>query len=151
MHGSLPACGSPCLFAACRALPRLETPRHPPCALSCLTFLYKYRLRNHPQTKTFYFLFACFQSRLLHLFGSFLESQDVRFYPCGSIKKLLFPSRPLSSLSRVSGDKIESSCFLYAVFNEQAAPCGTLEGNSLKTEQCFQMSRPRIRLSPLYP
>src|ERR1044072_6674004 len=30
---SPPACGSPKLFAACRALLRLSMPRHPPCAL----------------------------------------------------------------------------------------------------------------------
>ena len=32
-HGSIPACGSPCIFAACRVLPRLRKPRHPPSAL----------------------------------------------------------------------------------------------------------------------
>ena len=37
VHGSMPACGSPCLFAACHVLLRLETPRHPPYALSSLT------------------------------------------------------------------------------------------------------------------
>ena len=31
--GSLPACGSPGFFAACRVLPRLQKPRHPPSAL----------------------------------------------------------------------------------------------------------------------
>ena len=36
-HGSLPAFGSPWLFADCRALLRLPVPRHPPCALSSLT------------------------------------------------------------------------------------------------------------------
>ena len=35
--GSKPACGSPMLFAAYRALPRLSVPRHPPCALERLT------------------------------------------------------------------------------------------------------------------
>jgi hypothetical protein len=35
--GSTPTCGSPRLFAACRALLRLSVPRHPPCALSRLT------------------------------------------------------------------------------------------------------------------
>ena len=32
-HGSVPACGSPCFFAACRVLHRLRKPRHPPSAL----------------------------------------------------------------------------------------------------------------------
>jgi hypothetical protein len=34
--GSTPTCGSPRLFAACRALLRLSVPRHPPCALVSL-------------------------------------------------------------------------------------------------------------------
>lgn len=37
ISGSLPTCGSPKLFAAYRALPRLSVPRHPPCALFRLT------------------------------------------------------------------------------------------------------------------
>ena len=39
IHGSLPVCGSPWLFAAYRVFRRLLVPRHPPCALSCLTSL----------------------------------------------------------------------------------------------------------------
>src|ERR1043165_5390259 len=35
--GSTPTCGSPRIFAACRALLRLSVPRHPPCALVRLT------------------------------------------------------------------------------------------------------------------
>lgn len=35
--GSMPACGSPRLFAACHVLRRLPAPRHPPYALSSLT------------------------------------------------------------------------------------------------------------------
>jgi hypothetical protein len=34
--GSTPTCGSPKLFAAYHALPRLSVPRHPPCALLSL-------------------------------------------------------------------------------------------------------------------
>jgi hypothetical protein len=37
ISGSTPTCGSPKLFAACRALLRLSMPRHPPCALVRLT------------------------------------------------------------------------------------------------------------------
>ena len=36
--GSMDICSSPPLFAACHVLLRLLMPRHPPCALSCLTF-----------------------------------------------------------------------------------------------------------------
>ena len=38
--GSLNICFSPQLFAACHVFLRLLVPRHPPCALSCLTFLF---------------------------------------------------------------------------------------------------------------
>ena len=37
--GSAPICGSPQLIAACRVLRRLPVPRHPPCALFCLTII----------------------------------------------------------------------------------------------------------------
>ena len=37
--GSMLICSSPQLFAACRVFHRLSVPRHPPCALLCLTCL----------------------------------------------------------------------------------------------------------------
>ena len=37
IHGSKDICSSPWLFAACHVFHRLLVPRHPPCALSCLT------------------------------------------------------------------------------------------------------------------
>ena len=37
--GSMDICSSPQLFAAYHVFRRLLVPRHPPCALSCLTFL----------------------------------------------------------------------------------------------------------------
>ena len=39
IHGSLDICSSPWLFAAYHVFLRLSVPRHPPCALSCLTFV----------------------------------------------------------------------------------------------------------------
>ncbi len=38
IHGSRDICSSPWLFAAYHVFLRLSVPRHPPCALSCLTF-----------------------------------------------------------------------------------------------------------------
>ena len=38
ISGSRPVCDSPKLFAAYHVFHRLSVPRHPPCALSCLTF-----------------------------------------------------------------------------------------------------------------
>ena len=37
IHGSMDICSSPWLFAAYHVFRRLLVPRHPPCALSCLT------------------------------------------------------------------------------------------------------------------
>ena len=38
IRGSVDICSSPRLFAAYHVFLRLSVPRHPPCALSCLTF-----------------------------------------------------------------------------------------------------------------
>ena len=38
IHGSMDICSSPWLFAAYHVFLRLLVPRHPPCALHCLTF-----------------------------------------------------------------------------------------------------------------
>ena len=40
ISGSSDICSSPLLIAAYHVFHRLSVPRHPPCALSCLTFLY---------------------------------------------------------------------------------------------------------------
>src|SRR5579863_2724117 len=52
ISGSMPACGSPKLIAACHVLHRLLLPRHPPCALSSLTTKFTQhtaaQLRSHP-------------------------------------------------------------------------------------------------------
>ena len=40
--GSMDICSSPQLFAAYHVFHRLLVPRHPPCALSCLTFVFLY-------------------------------------------------------------------------------------------------------------
>src|SRR3984893_12628103 len=47
ISGSMPACGSPKLIAACHVLYRLLLPRHPPCALSSLTT----KFTQHTQEK----------------------------------------------------------------------------------------------------
>src|SRR4051812_18797884 len=48
--GSTPTCGSPRLFAACRALLRLSVPRHPPCALVRLTDMLRRLLKRRGHT-----------------------------------------------------------------------------------------------------
>ena len=57
IHGSLDICSSPWLFAAYHVFRRLLVPRHPPCALSSLTFLFKVFSR-------FFFSVHCFFLRL---------------------------------------------------------------------------------------
>ena len=42
ISGSMDICSSPKLFAAYHVFRRLLVPRHPPCALSCLTSLLRY-------------------------------------------------------------------------------------------------------------
>ena len=42
IHGSLDICSSPWLFAAYHVFLRLLVPRHPPCALSCLTICFHF-------------------------------------------------------------------------------------------------------------
>src|SRR5215469_3492530 len=56
IHGSMPARGSPWLFAACHVLHRLLVPRHPPNALLSLEITRISRCastmhRNHPQRR----------------------------------------------------------------------------------------------------
>ena len=47
ISGSQPVCGSPKLIAAYHVFHRLSVPRHPPCALLCLTFCTVHRMINH--------------------------------------------------------------------------------------------------------
>ena len=48
ISGSMPACGSPKLIAACHVFHRLLLPRHPPCALSSLTIKFTQHTRITP-------------------------------------------------------------------------------------------------------
>ena len=49
ISGSKAVCASPKLIAACRVLHRFPEPRHPPCALSCLTSISRFPRKNHPR------------------------------------------------------------------------------------------------------
>ena len=49
--GSMPACGSPRLIAACHVLLRLLLPRHPPCALSSLTIKFTQPTRSRAESQ----------------------------------------------------------------------------------------------------
>src|SRR5207245_4963350 len=53
ISGSMPACGSPKLIAACHVFHRLLLPRHPPCALSSLTIKLTRPTAVHFQSFTF--------------------------------------------------------------------------------------------------
>ena len=54
ISGSMPACGSPRLIAACHVLHRLLLPRHPPCALSSLTT----KFTQHTQDRSWLLAFG---------------------------------------------------------------------------------------------
>ena len=57
IHGSKDICSSPWLFAAYHVFHRLLVPRHPPCALFCLTssLLFSIALENRVGLKCFHF------------------------------------------------------------------------------------------------
>ena len=57
IRGSMDICSSPRLLAACHVLLRLLMPRHSPCALSCLTYLYTFQYTSYPFSFTSSFLF----------------------------------------------------------------------------------------------
>ena len=71
--GSPDICSSPPLFAACHVLLRLLMPRHPPCALSCLTLLrIALRIRSGLFALCFlYYLAVILLDVLISLFISF--------------------------------------------------------------------------------
>src|ERR1700721_4112877 len=59
ISGSMPACGSPKLIAACHVLLRLLLPRHPPCALSSLTTKFtRHTAASHPPEITICTVFS---------------------------------------------------------------------------------------------
>ena len=92
--GSLPACGSPKLFAAYRVLHRLLAPRHPPYALPNLTISACPRyLREREQTR--------FPRRCSHRLFLFV------LYLCSMLfSKILLPARSLArSLACISEAK----------------------------------------------
>ena len=60
--GSLPACGSPRLIAACHALHRFPAPRHPPFALSSLTTFVAVSMENIAWLHSSYSVFGCQRS-----------------------------------------------------------------------------------------
>ena len=53
IKGSMPACGSPLLFAACHVLLRRLVPWHPPCALLRLISLLRLQLHFYPIKSNF--------------------------------------------------------------------------------------------------
>ena len=84
ISGSMPACGSPKLFAAYHVLLRLLAPRHPPYALISFTLCF-----------TFVYFFSSF---LLFFFTSFLRLESFSFF----FAKLLFALLNLCSFQRTS-------------------------------------------------
>ena len=93
IHGSILACSSPWLFAAYRVLHRLLAPRHPPYALSSLTF-------QLLRTKTF-LVFCLFYSLTLSCISQFQRCQTVSSIVWSSYSSVKF-SRYNEGLSKPS-------------------------------------------------
>ena len=79
--GSMDICSSPQLFAACHVLLRLPVPRHPPCALCCLTnFTYvrvQHRISSIVFTLSENLLVFLFNNRLSKLLLPFPVSEKL--------------------------------------------------------------------------
>ena len=83
--GSMPACGSPMLFAACHVLLRRLVPWHPPCALVRLIFLRMTFVIVDPETNCLiFFPVNCYQYFLQLVFKDFflVFLQYVRLSRC---------------------------------------------------------------------
>ena len=71
IHGSLNICFSPWLFAAYHVFRRLLVPRHPPCALSCLTSISSCIALHHDMPASLSTI-SCGESSLSFIVSSFL-------------------------------------------------------------------------------
>jgi hypothetical protein len=69
ISGSMPACGSPKLIAACHVLHRLLLPRHPPCALSSLTTKFTRHTQDRSQLSAISFQLKTKSNTPLKLYG----------------------------------------------------------------------------------
>lgn len=81
--GSKDICSSPQLFAAYHVFLRLSVPRHPPCALSCLTCSHSSSVRNAGWSAVLEYFYS-FQRltfvRLLSL--TFINTSILHFFKC---------------------------------------------------------------------
>jgi hypothetical protein len=84
--GSMPACGSPRLIAACHVLHRLLLPRHPPCALSSLTIKLTRYIRAFSHWLLAFSLNPIAPSNLMGLFPAH-RTQPVVSYQFSVIRK----------------------------------------------------------------
>ena len=95
IHGSSVICTSPWLFAAYHVFLRLLVPRHPPCALLCLTFPSGLFLPSGLPHLA-WCGFSVFLSRFVDVF-SFLSSLSVLVHY--SVFKVQLPASPISGRS----------------------------------------------------
>ena len=73
--GSVDMCSSPQLFAAYRVFHRLSVPRHPPCALLCLTWFFTACIALHAQA--WYFVAVLLITRTLCISAFCPDTSDV--------------------------------------------------------------------------
>ena len=99
--GSMVACTSPTLFAACHVLHRLHAPRHPPCALSSLTIEFAQSMQEY----------SCGASpRLLSLFAANLRFDVLEYLSLENASRINRRIQ-LSKNNRFANFRTETSIF----------------------------------------
>ena len=112
IKGSMPACGSPLLFAACHVLLRRLVPGHPPCALLRLIFLEILFLR-----RVFKFSGSiAFPLQILQLVFQDFFLVFSSLCSCQGAPGIFVPFRILSGTLKTIQRK-ETSLFLFADFS----------------------------------
>ena len=97
-HGSMPAFGSPWLFADCCVLRRLLVPRHSPCALCSLTIFSRFGFR------------LCV--RITWFFGLFLDDNFCVVHVISHMVTLFITILPSLSLFSFQGAKLDFRCWI---------------------------------------
>ena len=105
IKGSMPACGSPLLFAACHVLLRRLVPWHPPCALLRLISLLRLQLHFYPIKSNF----------LQLVFQDFSRLPYVQLSRCaGDLSPFRILCRILKTIQRIDSTVILRTLWLFA-------------------------------------
>ena len=135
IHGSMPACGSPWLIAACCVLLRQSVAWHPPCALIMLDRIFLNScVTNYVQSSSF--PYAVFKVRFMLLSISFEKHFEVSIARSfKTIRRKLFQKNFLHY----------SHCIclcLHVRFRFSFEPLSTITRSTLGYEACFILMSP---------